>query len=292
MLLSIIVASYNTAEPLRTCIASILSEVKRMSISAEVIVVDNGSTDGTSLMVATEFPGVKLINNQLNEYFVRGIDRGYSKSSGKFILVVGSDVEVVPGAIGGALDFMDLHPQAGAASCKIVNHSMELQATGGRFLTLTSDLFEWTRLGWLFPSIRHRLREFHYMPSWNRKDTREVDTIVANFMIFRRSAVQAVGGFFDSRFIMFFAEDELCWRLKKKGWKVFHLGNIYVFHTGRLTLDKFDGGFLSKLTLVDRLEYHKAVLGPFRALVFRVAFNVDALVTKLLRHTGLLDYNG
>jgi hypothetical protein len=260
-----------------------------MNVSAEVIVVDNGSTDGTSSMVATEFPAVKLINNQVNEYFVRGVNRGYSESSGKFILVAGSDVEVVAGAIGQILDFMDLHPQAGAASCRIVSHSMELQATSGRFLTLTSDLFEWTRLGWLLPSIRQRLREFHYMSSWNRQDVREVDTIVANFMMFRRSALQAVGGFFDSRFIMFFAEDELCWRIKKKGWKVFHLGNIYVYHTGRLTLDKFDNSFLSKLTLMDRLEYHKAVLGPIRALVFRVALRVDAAVTKILRHVGLFD---
>jgi hypothetical protein len=260
-----------------------VAELKRLSIHAELIVVDNGSTDGTAAMVSTEFSEVRLIRNPVNEYFVHGVNRGYSESTGDFILVAGSDIEVVPGSIGRLLDFMRHNPTAAAVSCRIVGPSMELQATGGRFLTLTSDLFMWTRLGWAFPKIRERLRAFHNMSSWNRQDIREVDGIVANFMMFRRSAIQVVGGFFDSRFIMFFAEDELCWRLKKKGYKIFHLGDIFVYHTGRVTLEKLPSSFLSELSLRDRLEYHKAVLGRVRALIFRVCFGIDSILTRMLR---------
>jgi len=281
--LSVVVASFNSVEPLEELLTSLTSELERVSASSEVIVVDNGSTDGTSSMVSAKFPKVKLITNPVNEYFVGGVNRGYAESSGAFALVTGADVQVVQGSISRLLSFMNSSSKAAAASCRIVTPSNgRLQLTGGAFLTLTSDLFEWTRLGLLFPGIKRQLCSLRYMDGWDRSDTREVDVIVADFMIFRRAAVEAVGGFFDNRFSMYFAEDELCWRLKKWGWKIYHLGDIFVYHRGRFAFDKMDQGFLSELSLKDRLVYHRLVLGFVSSLLFRIALRIDGLLTRAL----------
>jgi len=286
--LSVIIASYNSGHTLGECLTSLKSEL--MNTDAEVIVVDNGSTDGTSSMVSTRFPEVKLIRNAVNEYFVHGFNRAYKESSGEFVLAVNSDVIVVPGALHRLLDFMNSSPRVAVASCRVLTpRTGELQPTGGRFLTLTMDLFEWTRLGWLFPSVKDQLSSFHYMRSWDRSDVREVDAIVAIFMIFRRAAVEAVGGFFDNRFLMFFAEDELCWRLKNAGWKIYHLGDIFVYHWGRVVFNKMSSRFLSDLSLRDRLEYHNAVLGLTRALIFRIVLRIDSFLTFALKRFRIIE---
>jgi GT2 family glycosyltransferase len=82
---------------------------------------------------------------------------------------------------------------------------------------------------------------------------------------------------------MFFAEDELCWRLRKAGWKIYHLGDTFVYHIGSFSMGKLNSGFLGTLSLKDRLECHAIVLGPIRAQIFRSIYRMDSIMTAILK---------
>ena len=135
----------------------------------DVIVADDCSTDGTSEMFLRDFPNVNFIKAPNKGYFVQTLNRGYAASFGDYILHSQSDIEVVEGSVARLLTFMDSHPSAALCGCRWLTPSTgKLQPANRWFLTLTSELFEWTRLGWLFPSIKKKLCSVHYMESWNR----------------------------------------------------------------------------------------------------------------------------
>jgi len=95
-------------------------------------------------------------------------------------------------------------------------------------------------------------------------------------MMFRRKAVDAVRHgkpLFDSRFTMFFCEDELCWQIHKVGWKTY-LGDTFVYHMGSFSMNQLNSNYLGRLSLQDRVIYHAIVLGPIRALIFRSAYKL------------------
>jgi len=293
MRLSVVITTFNAAGPLRKCLITLVPELKRIpNLTWEVIVSDDCSTDDTSEMLLRDFPDVKFIKAPSKGYFVQTINRGYAASSGDYILHSQSDIEVVEGSVARLLAFMDSCPSTAACSCRWLTPSTgKLQPANGHFMTLTSELFEWTRLGWLLPNIKKRLRSVHYMESWNRLDNREIDVNLSNFMIFRRKAVDAVRHgklLFDDRFAMFFCEDELFWQLHKAGWKTYHLGDTFVYHLGSFSMNKINSVFLGKLTLQDRLICHSIILGPIRALIFRCAYEIDSIVTSILKSSGII----
>jgi len=293
MRLSIVISTFNAMNPLRRCLTTLEAELKRIpSLTWEIIVADDCSDDGTAQMLRAEFSNVRLLPAQRKGYFVQTVNRGYAASSGDYVLHCQSDVQVVESSVERLLSFMDSHPDAAMCACRWLTPSTdELQPANSHFTTLTSDLFEWTRLGWVFPRLRRSLREFHYMQSWNRLDNRVVDVNLSNFMIFRRKAIDELRQgkpLFDNRFIIFFCEDELCWQAQKQGWKTYHLGDTFVYHIGSFSMSKLKSTFLEKATLQDREAYHRIVLGPIRSLIFRAIYRVDCIITSLLRHSHVI----
>ena len=129
--ISIIVVNLNTRELLRECLASVFRSTG--SLSMEVIVIDNGSSDGSAEMVLTDFPAVGLIRNSTNEGFARPNNVGMELAQGRHVLLLNSDTVVDPGACPTLVRFLDEHPDVGACGPMLVYPDGRMQRSAKGF---------------------------------------------------------------------------------------------------------------------------------------------------------------
>src|SRR3954447_10643966 len=108
---SVVIVSWNTRHYVRLCLASLERASDRHSL--EVIVVDNGSTDGTVEMVRHEFPQVVVVDVGANIGFARGNNVGFQNATGEYVLILNPDTVALDGCIDRLVDFMEANPHAG-----------------------------------------------------------------------------------------------------------------------------------------------------------------------------------
>jgi N-acetylglucosaminyl-diphospho-decaprenol L-rhamnosyltransferase len=132
--LSIIILSWNTRQMLADCLSSV--EATTANLAYEVIVVDNGSTDGSQAMLGQRFPDVHLIQNDENVGFARANNQAMTTSRGHYMLLLNSDAVIVPGAIQSLLDLARAEPHAGVVGAQLVNRDGSFQASHTPFPTL------------------------------------------------------------------------------------------------------------------------------------------------------------
>src|SRR4030042_6721779 len=117
--LSIIIVSWNTREYLLSCLGSIFEEED--GPFKEVIVIDNGSRDGSGNEVKKTFSLIHLVENEENLGFAKAVNQGLQKASGRYILLLNPDTQTKHGAIERLVSFMDSHPDAGVAGAQLLN---------------------------------------------------------------------------------------------------------------------------------------------------------------------------
>lgn len=224
---SIIIVNWNTKGLLRNCMTSIYQRAG--DIDYEVIVVDNGSTDGSAEMVKNDFTQVQLIENPQNRGFAAANNQGMTIAKGRYVLLLNSDTVVLDNSIAKTASFADSHPQAGVVGCQVLNPDNTVQPTCFMFPSILNMLLSCTYLYKLFPKSRFFGRE--QMTWWDRTDEREVDVVTGCFMLVRREAIEQVG-MMDERFFMYGEETDWCYRFKKKGWKVIFAPVGRIIHFG------------------------------------------------------------
>ena len=116
--LSVIIVSWNTIELTGRCLRTLRSSI--LSIPTEIIVVDNGSTDGTAEMVRTAFPEVMLVANPSNEGYTRANNAGIAIADGRYILLLKSDAFVNDGCVAQLIDELERRPRAAAVAPRLV----------------------------------------------------------------------------------------------------------------------------------------------------------------------------
>ena len=137
--LSIIIVSWNTRKLLEDCLVSILA--KPPTSPFETWVVDNASTDGSSRMVREKFPQVHLVENRENVGFARANNQALQRCTGKYVLLLNPDTLVASGSLQALADFLDKHPEAGAAGARILNPDGSLQISSHPRPTLSRELW-------------------------------------------------------------------------------------------------------------------------------------------------------
>jgi len=232
--LSIIIVNYNAKVFLTRCLDSICTNAPE--ISFEVFVVDNASNDGSSEMVRTRFPQVKLIANKENLGFARGNNLAIKRSSGRYVLLLNPDTEVYPGTLEAMVHFMEEHPEAGGMGCEVVNSDG----------TLAPSPQVMSRLGTAFAHI-FRLKTFLPKGKWSVKllgrflgkyagefrihdgIVREVDYINGCCFLVRRETIDGIGMLDDNIFLDY--EDlDWCYRIKKGGWRIYFYPLVRITH--------------------------------------------------------------
>ena len=232
--LSIAIVSWNTRELLDQCLQSVFDTVE--GIEVEAIVVDNASTDGSADMVAAKYPDVKLLRNRVNLGFAGACNTALQHSTGRYYLLLNSDTIVLGDALRSLMEFMDSHPEAGAAGSKHLNADGSLQRSCRRFPDLLTELYDALYLSKLFP--KSRIFGSYSMSYWDFDETREVDFAGGSCLMVRREAIEEVGPL-DEGYFMYTEEADWCYRLWQSGWKVYYYPGAQVIHLGGQSANRY-----------------------------------------------------
>jgi hypothetical protein len=223
--LSVVVVSWNVRELLRACLASVFAGA-RPDLTLEVIVVDNGSRDGSAELVRREFPAATVVANADNRGFTAGNNQGLALSRGRHVLLLNPDAEVLGDALATLVTFLDENPQVGVAGPQLRSPDGSVQSSRRRFPTLATALFEST---WLQPWAPRGLLRRYYVQDRGDDETGAVDWVTGAAMAVRRAVLEQVSGF-DEGFFMYSEELDWCRRIRAAGWEIVYLPRAQVLH--------------------------------------------------------------
>jgi GT2 family glycosyltransferase len=220
MELSVAIVNWNAEDLLIQCLGFINQMMPGMR--KEVFVVDNGSANGMSTIVKERFPEVNLIQNQRNVGFAKANNQAFRLSKGKYLLLLNPDTKVKEGAIERLISFMDIHPDAGVAGGQLLNGDGSRQNSIANFPSLATELLNKSLLRRFFPK-KFPGKERNY------SGPVEVDSVIGACMMVRRVALEQVG-LLDEDYFLFLEETDWCYRMKRAGWKVYHVPQAEVYH--------------------------------------------------------------
>ncbi len=221
-----VIVNYNTREDLRRCLRSLEERLGRLP----VVVVDNGSTDGSREMVREEFPWVEVAENPGNPGYASACNLGISMTEEPYVFILNSDVEFIEGGLEGIVAYMDQNPRVGALGPLVLNGDGSFQMSCRRFPSMLENVVHGF-LGELWPE--NPFTRSYQMKGLDREGPCEVDWVSGAAMLLRREAAERVGGF-DEAYFMYVEDVDICWRLRRAGYTVaFHPGFRLVHHIGR-----------------------------------------------------------
>ena len=224
---SVIILNWNGAEMLRRYLPSVVkakSEGTKSEKETEIIVADNGSTDDSLKVMREEFPGVKTIVLDKNYGFAEGYNRAIDQVDSDYVVLLNSDVEVTDGWLDTLLTYMDAHPEVAAVQPKIRSwldkSRFEHAGAAGGYLNA---------LG--YPYCRGRNFRGVEQDNGQYDSIVEVDWTSGACMCVRTKIYKEVGGL-DAAFFAHMEEIDLCWRIRRAGWKLMCVPQAVVYHLG------------------------------------------------------------
>lgn len=242
---SIILVSYNTRELTKSCIKSIYEKTEGLNF--DIWVVDNASKDGSCEMIKKEFPEVKLIESQENLGFGRANNLAIRQTDAKYVFLLNTDTVLVNNAIKILFDFMEKSENLSIGACggQLYNEDMSYQGSSGNFDNMNLKYLFKKSLGLNWTSRIERLKYIFrrdvLKKGFVEKETEwgayHVDFIIGADLMIRKSVLDRVGAF-DERFFMFSEEAELCFRIKKSGFKNVIVSEAKIVHFGGGTINK------------------------------------------------------
>lgn len=255
--LAIVIVNYNTCGLLRDCLQSIYAS--QGDFTYQVIVVDNASPDDSVAMVNAEFPQADLIANPTNDGFAYANNLGLKHAgfnadgtpqlhAPRYALLLNPDTVVPPDGFGTMLQFMDAHPQCGAAGPKLVRLDGSLDLACRRsFPTPQVSFYRMVGLSKLFP--RHPQFGRYNMTHVDPDERIAVDAVVGAFMLVRQEAI-AQAGLLDEIYFMYGEDLDWAYQIKSHGWTIIYNPDVTVLHVKRAS---------SRRSLKAQVEFYRAM---------------------------------
>jgi len=259
---SVIIITRNTCALASEAVRSVLAGDG--AVTRDILVVDNGSTDGTAEMLPQEFPQIRLIRSEINLGFARAANLAAKKSTGEFLLLLNSDARLAADSLALARQWLQANPSCAVAGAQLLNADGSRQNSIANFPTLATELLNKSLLRRLWPKKFPGKEQAFDAPV-------EVETVIGAFMLIRKSAWDALGGL-DERFFFFLEETDFCRQVRAENFQVVHLPQVRVFHGQGQTAKQVSVGV--------RIEYWRSRYAYF-------AKNFGA-ATRLVLGAGLL----
>lgn len=234
MTLSIVILCWNDLKVIGDCLRSIYEETHDIDI--EVIVSDNGSTDGSLEFISHNYPSVRIVANGINLGFAKGNNVGIALSSGEYVLILNPDTIIHDGALQKWVAFADCHPEAGAFGCRVLNRDGSYQGSARPFPTIRRD--------WIAALY---LRSLAYLSDvfisdtytgWKGNTERVIDWQSGCCVMIRSNVLKSLGGF-DGDFFYHFEEVDLCRRVWDAGYPILYTPTAVITHLGGQSVNRF-----------------------------------------------------
>ncbi len=221
--LSISVVSYNTREILLGCLRSICSTSK--DLTYEIIVVDNGSADGSVEAVRALFPEVLVIANPDNRGYAKAMNQALAVSAGRYFLLLNSDTLIREHAFERMVAYLDTQADIGALGCAQLTAEGQRLRSCFRYPTLREHV---TNASLCKPlGVRH---DSGRRDEWSDFDRpRDVEWVNGACLMVRTQVLDSIGGL-DERFFMYFEDVDLCLRIREQGYRISYFPEAEIVH--------------------------------------------------------------
>ncbi len=223
--LSVVVLSWNTKDLTLACLRALFAETP--AHAREVIVVDNGSADGSADAIAAAFPQVRLLRNPDNRLYAAGNNQGAALAKGEFVCTLNSDTEVRAGALDRLVDFLRAHPDYGIAAPRLSDPDGSVQHACQRFPTLGTALCFDSFWSTFWPGSRSVAR--YLMRDFDHVHSCDVDQPPGACWVLRTAEWRQLGGF-DEVLSLFYNDVDLCLRLRRAGRRIRYVAEAEVMH--------------------------------------------------------------
>jgi GT2 family glycosyltransferase len=270
--LSIIIVSWNTCKLLENCIGSILANPPTSPF--EIWVVDNDSTDDSPRTVREKFPQVHLVENRENVGFARANNQAIQRCTGKYVLLLNPDTLVTSGTLQALVDFLDQHPEAGAAGARILNPDGSFQISSHPRPTLSRELWRLFHLDSLWPYAEYPLTK------WETNRAQEVDALMGACLLLRREVLDQVGSL-DEDYFIYSEEVDLCYRIQRAGWRLFWVPQAEVVHFGGQSTQQAPTEMFLNL-YHGKIKYFRKHNGWLAAQIYKLILRIAALSRLML----------
>jgi GT2 family glycosyltransferase len=272
MQLSVIILNYNVRYFLELCVLSVQCALE--NIEAEIIVVDNNSSDGSCEMMKTRFPNVKLIENKENSGFPKGNNIGVAQAQGEYICILNPDTVVAEDTFEKILAFAKTKQNLGIVGCKLIDGA-------GNFLPeskrgVPSPWVAFTKIVSLYKLFpKSEWFNAYYAQHLSENQTGKVNILVGAFMFMKRELYLEVGGF-DEKCFMYSDDIDLSYMVLQKGKSNYYFHETTAIHyKGESTVK--DGTYMKRFQEAMNFFYEKH---------FKVSF-----VFSFFMKTGILFFS-
>ncbi|MCX5693274.1 MAG: glycosyltransferase family 2 protein [Candidatus Omnitrophica bacterium] len=214
-MISVIIVNYNRKDLLQNCLDAVrMQNVK----DVEIIVVDNGSLDGSAEIVKADYPEVKVVENKENLYFCKANNQGIEKARGDFVLCLNSDCVLDKDYLKEALKSFDLDEKIGMSSGKILRMDKKTIDSTGLFVGRNRKPLE---------------RGYGKPDEGQYEEPEYVFGVSGACMLMKKIMLDDIkdeNGYFDETFEIYYEDLDLCWRAQKKGWKAYYNPKAIAYH--------------------------------------------------------------
>jgi GT2 family glycosyltransferase len=263
MQLSIIIVSYNTHDEILKAIKSIVETSQNLEY--EIIVVDNGSSDGSVGAIRSFYPSVQLIDVGENLWFTGGNNRGIRAAQGDYILSLNPDTIVHPGALQTMVEYLDTHPITGAVTSRMIFPDGKIQMNCSRLAGYLDLLLDYTVFGPLVGHWREKRRRDMWYADWDRESDRVVEVAPDSNLMIRQSVLTEIG-LYDEQLKLYFTEDDLCRRITAAGHEVHYVAGATIVHDEHASVNKVQR-LATQVYFNDLIAYTRKYFGRISALL-------------------------